>query len=245
MIHIKSIFIFLMLMIPTAYASWEGGAQIGILGGMAQDLGTYNSEIIYNGLPVFPYNYFDDEDRDYGYLGGVLAGVQGSCNDWLLGAEVRISWMNMDHHRYFNSPDAAQVLVWQFDQKLKHGTNYGLFTRLGFEIAPYFLPYIHAGAEMSRDKMDVVITGAPAIFPQSITLHDEHWTYRFTGGVGAEFPVPWLSCLSFRVQYMFHLPYTRLQANGVIIDGVVNPSFSTDVKPTTQTLEGAVVWNIL
>lgn len=233
----------LLLAAFEASAQWCPNFLMGVSGGFARDNGLINVDLVYSGIPAFPFTNADDEDQDRGLIAGVFAGIQGFNNGWIAGAELHVNWNDMDHTRYFAFSDTGNALRWSYAGTIKHGTDYGLLCRLGYEVTSYFLPYMHMGGEMSRDSYSTVISGPANIYPRSIALYDQRWTYRFTGGVGADFPIP-CSPIAFRVQYMFHVPGTRLQANGAILDSVLDPLISTDIKPKTQSIEGAVVWNI-
>lgn len=237
----------MLAMSGVAYAKWEMGVLLGVSGGYVRDLGLYNIDIEYTGLPFFPAIYQNDGEHDSGTVTGIIAGVQATSCDWLLGLELRWNHFDMDHHRYFNFPDfpgASFARVWNVDGQIKHGADLGLLLRLGYAMAPYLMPYMHLGVETSRDKMKVLIAGAPNVFPASISLEDKRQIYRFTGGVGIECPAPWLQAISFRLEYMFHLPGSFLEASGFIQDGFVNPLFTANIKPRTQSIEGAIVWNM-
>lgn len=239
----KAIILFLLLAATSAKAQWCPNLLLGVSAGFARDNGLINVDLVYSGIPAFPYINADDEDQDRGLIRGVLAGIQGTNNRWLAGAEIHVNWNDMAHDRYFAFSDPYHFLRWNYHGIVKHGTNYGLLCRLGYEVTPYFLPYMHIGGEMSRDSYTATISGPRNLYPRSINLYNERWCYRFTGGVGMEFPI-YLTPLGVRVQYMFHLPGTRLQANGAILDSGLNPLMSSDIKPKTQSIEGAIVWNL-
>lgn len=229
-------------------ARWEASGLLGVSAGYMRETGLYNVDTIYRRLPAIPNLYYNDSEYNNGYALGVLTGIQATCSDWLVGLELRINRYDTTHHLYFNYSDFSRtgntLRAWSADAKTKHGTDVGLLMRVGYAMAPFILPYMHLGAETSRDTMEIVISGAPEIYSNSVVLHETKQIYRFTGGVGIELPAPWLYALSFRVEYMFHLPGSFLEASAVLQDGIIDPFFTANIKPSMQSITLAVVWNI-
>lgn len=243
----KSLIACLLSVSYSAQAGWIGSSVFGVSAGYMRENGLYNIDTVYKRLPAAPNLYYNDGEHHNGYALGVLTGIQATCDDWLVGLELRINRYDTTHHRYFTYSDFARGNVtraWGADAKTEYGTDVGLLLRVGYAMAPMILPYMHLGAETSRDTMDVVLSGAPEIYSSSIVLHETKQIYRFTGGVGIELPAPWLYTLSFRLEYMFHLPGSFLEASGVLQDGIVDPFFTAKIKPATQSISLALVWNI-
>lgn len=232
----------------SAQAAWETSALFGVSAGYMRESGLYSTNTVYERAPTFANLYYNDNEYNNGYAIGVMTGLQITCSDWLAGLELRINRYDTTHHLFFNFSDAVRrlnaVRAWSVDAKTEYGTDVGLLLRVGYAVAPEVLPYMHLGAETSKDTMDVEISGAPEIYANGVLLHEAKQIYRFTGGVGIEFVPPWLYDLSFRIEYMFHIPGAFLEASGLLQDGVVDPFFTVDVKPSMQSLSLAVVWNI-
>jgi hypothetical protein len=225
-------------------ASWEKEFLFGISGGLVRDLGLYSIDVIYQGGSGGTNIGFNDGEDDSGTVGGLITGVQATCSNWLLGVELRINHFSMDHHRYFNFPAENIIGTWYVDGQIKHGNDFGLLVRLGYTMTPYLLTYMHLGAETSRDRLRIEFSGAPNVYPRSVLIQEKKQIYRYTGGVGVECPAPCIKALSFRLEYMFHMPEEFLEGSGRIQDGVINPLFTANIKPRTQSIEGAIIWNV-
>jgi hypothetical protein len=244
----KILLICLLSVSYSVQAEWEASALFGVSAGYMRENGLYSVDTIYKRLPGIPNLYYNDGEHNNGYAVGVLTGIQATCADWLVGLELRINRYDTTHHRYFNYSDFPQLgntlRTWSADAKTEYGTDVGLLMRVGYAMAPSILPYMHLGAETSRDTMEIVISGASELYPSSVLLRDTKQIYRFTGGVGIELPAPWLYTLSFRLEYMFHIPGSFLEASAVLQDGIIDPFFKANIKPSTQSITLAVVWNI-
>lgn len=222
--------------VPAAYARWGSGGVLGVSAGYARTLGQYDTDLIYTARPTAPTLYFNDVQDDNGYFIGGLAGLQAVKKHWLVGVEVRANHFDMDHARYFYSTG------WGGSARVKSGVDWGALCRLGYIVAPYFLPYMHVGAETSRDTLEMTFAGG--ISREFLVQQESRQVYRMTGGVGMEFAMPHVEALSIRIEYMFHLPETALQVSGTMAADPVMPLFQMTVKPRTQSIGGALVWNI-
>lgn len=229
-------------------AQWEASGLFGVSAGYMRETGLYSVDTIYQRLSSVPNLYYNDGEYNNGYVLGILTGIQAMYSDWLVGLEFRINYYNTTHHRYFQYSDFSRtgntLRAWSADAKTEYGTDFGVLIRVGYAMAPCILPYMHLGAETSKDTMDIVISGAPEIYSNGVILNEKKQIYRFTGGVGIELPAPCLYALSFRMEYMFHLPGSFLKASALLQDGIIDPFFTANIKPAMQSITLAVVWNI-
>ena len=141
-----------------------------------------------------------------GFYGGVFAGYQIQCNQYLLGLEAGFNWQDFDERRDFhllanNSPNTTQNLA---SYEYEKGTAFSLSLRAGYEVLDWLMPYVRLGAQTSRDTltMSVIFDPTNQLAGFSTTNAEERKRiYRFLGGVGLEFIV--IPQVSLRTEYNY------------------------------------------
>lgn len=231
-------------MLLTANASaWQGQALVGISGDYARYDGRYDIGLFYTGFPLLPQTNFQDRQRNTGFGGGVLAGYQLTCNQWLLGLEFAADWYDTNKERVFTFADNFQALVWNTSLQDRNKGFYAISARAGYAMAPFFLSYLRLGVEATHHELIARFQGAPNVYPFGLTLRDDSWQNHVFVGVGAEFPLNCSCDLSLRMEYNYHFPSSTLRGRGRINDGVVNPLFSIEGNPSIDTGKVSLVWN--
>lgn len=232
-----------VLGVSTAQAGWEYNWLLGISGGYASNHGDA-SITIFGDAPDFEVNSFNRDIDDDGFIGGIFGGYQARCNGWLFGAELAADWQDTDADRPFAGTvfDAGVATGISGSLHYDRETIIGLTGRAGYEISPYILLYVRAGAEWSRDKLFVTAsTAAPSTL--SGTVEGRRTVTRFIGGIGLEFPVPIMTGLSFRTEYNYHSKGKAVEASGLANDGAT--LVVADAKPRTSSIKASLVWNFL
>lgn len=244
--HQRLILCFLggLLFVNTAHAQWEPNWLIGVSSGYAERRGDLSIALNYN-LPVFfPRMVNDFEYSDRGVIWGGFVGYQAFCDAWLLGVELHLDWDNFDKQREFLFPDLAGLLSWDVRGRYEREPLIALSTRIGYEMAPYFLAYLRFGVETSKDTLDVTIGTNPTLFPfAGLNMHDSRWLYRYLLGFGAETPV-FCTPFSLRLEYNYHSRSDALESNGIIVFPGLNPVFSSYMHPKENSIKVSLVWNI-
>ncbi|MBS0290416.1 MAG: outer membrane beta-barrel protein [Proteobacteria bacterium] len=231
-------------------AGWQGNWLLGASGGYFDR----NGDLIITQVGALgSQSIIRQGYEDTGWLLSLLGGYQIRCNQWLLGAELNVDWYDInednDNNLAFTTVEGPIAQFgWNANFTYKRDWVVGLTGRLGYEVAPYLLPYIRLGAEWSRDKLTYsqAINAAiiPAVGNFVGTFSDEENSVRVVAGLGFEIPVPKYNCFTIRAEYDFHSRGQRVDAVGqMVTDGevfLVNASR----KPYTQTGIVSVVWNI-
>ncbi|MGD9591413.1 MAG: outer membrane protein [Candidatus Berkiella sp.] len=195
------------LLATSAQAQWQGNWLLGVsAGGAWHDSDDLNVTVAQGGAAPFARTYFTNNDNDDGnFIWGLLAGYQARCNGWLLGAEINVDWRNDGDNDYgFAFTDATVGGVTGF---VSHDRDVvvGLTGRLGYEVSPYFMPYIRLGVDHGDRDFDFAITTvAPAAIITAASNNDNNHNWGFVGGVGAEFPLPMVAGLSLRAEWNYH-----------------------------------------
>lgn len=231
----------LLLLTTSAQAGWQGNALVGISGAYARYDGHYDIGLLYTGFPVLPKTDFQDRQRNSGFGGGALAGYQMRCNDWLLGLELSADWYDTNKERIFTFNDDFSVLAWNTRLLSRNKGFYAASARAGYFMAPFFMSYVRFGIETAHEELLAQFQGAPTLYPFGLTLKDHVWQNHLYVGVGAEFPV--FCHLSIRMEYNYHFPSHSTRGRGMIVDGVVNPAFSIEARPSIDTGKLSLVWN--
>jgi len=216
---------------------WETNFLLGISGGYAGTDGKLNYTMT---SPAGVGTAFTRNLSDSGFMWGLLGGYQGRCNGWLLGGELNVDWWDHSGDKNLAFTDGTGA-GWSGTTSFKRETNVGLTGRLGYEVASYFMPYLRAGVETSRDKLSFNASNSA----QTLTLGGENGrrAYRFVGGIGAEIPVPVVMGLSFRVEYDYHSRGRAVGVSGVASDNATG--FSASTKQHANSGRASLVWNFL
>ncbi len=235
--------LFGLFLMANAHADWEGNALVGISGDYARYDGTYNIGLYYTGRPIFPKTDYQDRQRNTGFGGGLLVGYQFSCNDWLLGAELSADWVDADKERVFVFTDLSNFLSWNSQLQTRNKGFYGLSTRVGYQMAPFFLSYLRLGIEAVHQEFSAVFQRAPNVYPFGLKLKEDLWRNHVYVGVGAEFPLPSSCHIQLRLEYNYHFPSGDLQEGGKIVDGNANPVFALSARPAIDMGKVSLIWN--
>lgn len=200
------------LLATNVQAGWEYNWLLGVSAGGAWHSGddAVTFTVADGGVPFAESFTFANDNDDSHFIWGLLGGFQARCNALLLGLEVNVDWR--DH-----GDDVGSIVL--VDPVLGGATvatvsrddhNYvvGITGRIGYAIAPYFMPYIRLGVD-HRESNDFDFTvandgtvTAPAFVVTSSSDNDGKW--GFVGGIGAEFPIPVIAGLSLRAEWNYH-----------------------------------------
>ncbi len=249
-------------------ADWQGNWLVGVSGGYGVREGKEYITII-NATAPFEgaETAFDQRFKDNGWLGSIFGGYQWKCNRWLLGTELNVDWRGYEDGQDFVFAEADSSLnaafgvgpvAWIASTKYKRDWAVGLTGRMGYELAPYLMPYIRLGAEWSRDKLNfnafrqpnVVLVGplppAPVAFPGISVSESSHKnSYRAVIGVGVEAPIPTvagINGLTVRAEYDFHYRGKTVGATVAASDNLT--LVNTSMNPHEQSAILSLVWNI-
>jgi opacity protein-like surface antigen len=221
---------------PCANAQWEGNWLIGVSGGLAEREGNFDLVIHHAQGPT---SSLVQNQEDSGLFGGLFGGYQIRCNDWLMGAELNVEWQDLGRDQesaFTNALRQGTAITTRYSQ-----TNVVALTgRFGYEIFPNFLPYIRAGIQTSRDKLDFF--GFP-IGGGAVDLESLRRVWRFTGGFGVEAPIPVLMGLSVRAEYNFQAKAGAIEADALGIDNAT--LVNTSMRPKTNAILLSAVINLL
>lgn len=231
-----------MLFAVKAFA-WDGNALVGVSGDYARYDGRYDIGLFYAGRPLLPLTSFQDRQRNTGFGGGILAGYQLTCNQWLVGLELSADWYDTNKERVFTFTDIASLFAWNTSLESRNKGFYAISARAGYEMAPFFLSYVRLGVEAAHHELIAHFQGAPTVYPFGLTLKDDSWQNHVFVGVGAEFPLPVFCQLNLRLEYNYHFPSHTLRGRGRIRDGDLDPLFSIEGRPSIDTGKVALVWN--
>jgi len=226
----------------------DGNWVLGVSGGWAwhsdRDV---DVTILHDDASVTSYRIGDLDDNNSRFIWGILAGYQARCNGWLLGGEVNVDWRSNDHDdaASFAVIDPADgVITGSFSGNNSHNAVVGLTARIGYEVSPYFLPYIRLGAEVTRID-DVNFTAIAPGVPYAVAFNnDRNHRWGFIGGVGAEFPVPMCKALSLRAEYNYHSHSRHDDVAALASDLATLYTVSGDGSRHENTGKLSLVWNI-
>lgn len=151
-------------------------------------------------------NHASTRVSDTGSFMGLLAGWQFQCNRWLGGIEANVDFHSFEEHEAFIASDQLSTALAAFNPyqaivKYERGTRIGAYLRGGYWVTPFFLGYLKAGVQFSRDQLTYAIP-ARQVTPFSepiINEKDDIW--GVVGGVGLEFPA--FASTSVRVEYNY------------------------------------------
>jgi len=222
----------LFALIAPCEAHWRSGPLVGVSGGWVRYSGDYGTDItLANRLTVGIIDNYEHSGATFGLLGG----YQFFCQNWIVGLEASIDREPIDKTHAFALSPVANI----YSHYSRRGA-VALSGRVGYAMAPYFIAYMRAGIEGSRDTFSTTIATAT----QSVRTPDvaQH-AVRFLGGVGAEFPFAYrarLKPLSLRLEYNYHGQCGKLTTDLTPFDS--QTSFSGNTRPKIHSLKGALVW---
>ena len=219
------------LLATSAQAQWQGNWLLGVSGGWAwaDNEDDITVSIATPALGVAStFTVSNDHDRSRG-IWGFLAGYQATCNGWLLGAEVNVDWRTNDDDQDFTffSPLLGTTVVGNFSRD--RDAVVGLTGRLGYEVSPWFMPYVRAGVDYGRRNHDFTLMTTTLASNVTVGFGDsDNNRWGFIGGVGAEFPLAMIvSGLSLRAEWDFHTRGHNDDDNNNLVAVVNVPSVVT------------------
>lgn len=238
--HIVTL-LFCLLYSFSSYAISSLQPVVGATLGYARINGMYPVSIDYTIAPGLPPLGVIDNFREFGWMAGALAGIEWHCNRWVLAGEIEFDHYTSDHSSNFQALDHINVLTWNVSEEFKRSWAGIISIRLGYPMAPRFVPFMRLGLEGSRDKLDSSYESIGAV-DYLLVVDTKRWLNRYVAGVGVDVPIclnkPWW----VRIEYDAHLPFNNIDSQQAIIDGLLNPSFESGAKPKTQTIKVALLW---
>lgn len=252
-----------LLLSTAVQADWQGNWLVGLSGGYAEREGKDYITIIGGPVPFGgAQTVYNQRLEDTGWIGSIFGGYQFRCNRWLLGAELNVDWRGYEEGNDFVFEDASGIAglgalideaipdprPWAAGVKLERDWVVGLTGRMGYELAPYLLPYIRLGAEWSRDELQFVgarQSGAIPLSAVTVAGSEHKNSYRLVAGIGLEVPVPTIAGINgitVRAEYDYH---SRGQTVGVTTAASDNVTLvNSSMNPTEQSAIVSLVWNI-
>lgn len=195
-----------------SYQGWQGNWLLGVSAGGAWHNNDDDATVTISRGGVAPvavaFNVDNNNDGS-NFIWGLLAGYQARCNGWLLGAEVNVDWRgNNNDDNNFTFVTAAPLAVGTVVGSVSRDRDFvvGLTGRLGYEVSPYFMPYIRLGVDHSNADFDAAFATVAPAAPLAVSFNnnDNNNNWGFVGGIGAEFPVPVIAGLSLRAEWNYH-----------------------------------------
>jgi opacity protein-like surface antigen len=235
----------ILLVSTAAQAQWEGNWLVGISGGYNWSSSSDFDLTLFHPAPGFQVTTVSEHIKDNGFIGGLLGGYQARCNDWLMGLELNVDWLdNHNDNDGFAFIDAVGAgRGWSATASVSQETIVGLTARLGYEVTCYFMPYLRAGVETSRQHLDFSATTVGLAANIAALGEGERRVTRFVGGIGAEFPIPVCKGLSLRAEYNYHSKGSALEVASLASD--LGTLAVADIKPQMNTAKASIVWNFL
>ncbi len=224
----------------------EHSISVGVSGGKVYYRDPLATTIVNLNNPLVTNRTVLTEAADSNLIWGMLAGYQVACLGWFAGVEFDIDWYQLKKSQNLRFSDAAEVHSWLGYVEFERKPVVALVARLGYKIAPYFLPYMRAGVETGQDKLSATFTSARAdIVPRTLNVENKERSYRFIAGLGADFPLPIMTCPALRLEYNYHGKGRTVEAMGTLNDNTdVFPTFVSSTKPKMQTGTASIVWNL-
>lgn len=225
----------LLMASTAANAGWQGNFLLGIEGGYAwrdAELNTHTTEP----APLLAVSEAAQNHHDSGFIWGILGGYQIKCNRYLFGLEANVSWQDVGERKFYHFVDGDGD---HYSNNAEHerDTVYGLTFRAGYQLTPWMMPYLRAGAETSEET--VIFNGTNVTDGTAISLEDDRQAVRFVGGAGVEFPLYLQSVL--RLEYNY-----SSRGRGAAAQGQTPGSLElvhVDIKPNQHAAKLAFVWN--
>jgi len=225
----------------SSYAISSFQPLVGGTVGYARINGMYPVSIGYTIAPGLPPLTVIDNFREFGWMAGVIAGMEWHFNGWVLAAEIEFDHYSSDHRSSFQALDHVNFLGWNVTEEFTRRWSGMVSARIGYPMAPYFVPFMRLGLEGSRDQLESTYASIGAIHYQ-LAVDSKRWLERYVAGVGVDIPIclnkPWW----VRIEYDAHLPFNNIDSQHTIVDGLLNPSFESGAKPKTQTIKVGLIW---
>ena len=167
---------------------------------------------------------------DAGSFMGLLGGWQFRCHRWLAGIEANVDFHSFEeHHRFFISDTSPRAGTVEYDR----GTTYGLILRGGYWITPFFMGYIKAGVQFSRDELTFADSPVAQFLGEPINSEkDDIW--GGVAGVGVEIPAFGRSSVRAEFNYV--------RTDRFVIDDNVGALIGTHRVRYPQSYIGKLAW---
>lgn len=229
-----------MLVAAQAQAGWQGNWLLGVSAGYGDRDGDFDLSAGEIGAPELGLTTVRRNQSDSGFLWGVLGGYQVRCNGYVFGAEANLDWHRFDDAQSVSivDPDGDS---WAGSVRHERDTILGLVARAGYEVAPYFMPYVKLGAEYSKDELAYSLSVVGGT--DSVAVTDDEGVWRFLGGLGFEVPIVQLMGASVRVEYNYSSKGKAV--NAAANSTALTTSFNGGIKPDTHSGKVSFVWNFL
>ncbi|MBS0287188.1 MAG: porin family protein [Proteobacteria bacterium] len=231
----------------SASAQWQGNWLLGVSGSYNwYDNGDFEGNISHPTGRVTNFGWLtDDDNEDDRWAWGVFGGYQARCNGWLFGAELAIDWIDnddQDNNNFVFTDANAPNRGWVGNAGFSRDYAIALTGRFGYEVFPFFMPYVRAGVETSRDKISFGLLTADNAQPFLIASGDgRRQSYCFIGGFGAEVPLPLADGLAFRAEWNYHSDGRTVDASGLANDNATLVTVSN--QQSVNTVKASLVFN--
>lgn len=183
------------------------GGELGIESRHSHFTSRY--QVLFPALVPAPFNTLMNVNSvrvaDAGSFAGLLGGWQVHCSRWLAGIEANVDFHSFEEHKDFVISD---VLVFPplgpaaATVEYNRGDTFGLTLRGGFWVTPFFMTYIKAGVQYSRDELTFSIPARAAIPLGEPLSHEKEDIWGLLGGVGIELPAFANSSVRFEYNYI-------------------------------------------
>lgn len=180
---------------------------------------------------------------DAGSFAGLLGGWQLHCSRWLAGIEANVDFHSFEKHKDFVISDVlvlaapAQLGPAAATVEYDRGDTFGLTLRGGFWVTPFFMTYVKAGVQYSRDELTFVIPTRQLINEPISFGKEDIW--GLLGGIGIELPAFANSSVRFEYNYI-RTDRLVLEDNVGIMVGVHRIKY-----PESHVGKIAWVWNFM
>lgn len=177
---------------------------------------------------------------DSGTSIGLLAGYQWWCRDMFLGLEGHVDWGRYEKAKFFHFLTSTPAGVNVSGQATyTQDTRYGITTRFGMKVPPFFMPYVRAGVEYSKHEVSLANIIFSANPPPYDHFSESHRMWSWLVGAGVEVPL-FSKNVTIRAEYNYYPGrHFGFNENFDILGG------NHDIKVRTHTGKLALVWNFI
>ncbi|MFI4937079.1 MAG: outer membrane protein [Candidatus Berkiellales bacterium] len=225
---------------------WTGNWYVGGSLGYADLNGDLNTTMNYTGNAI-PGQFLQTLNvinyTDTGFVVGALVGYQEIWHQWLVGGELNFDLQSIDRNHTFAFSDIDNLIGWTGNARYQRKNMIGLSGRVGYAVSPYFMPFARLGVGFSDDKLITSFAGNPGVYPNEVVMTEQHWIHCFLLGAGAEIPIPHTCGATVRLEYNFYSRARTVQGFGLLLDGVISPTFQSGIQPEMQMIRMSLVWN--
>jgi opacity protein-like surface antigen len=223
-----------VLTMGTAIAAGQGNYVLGFESGY----GSRSAELLTQVSDGATSNAVATNKRnhaDNGFIWGLLGGYQWTVYDWLYGIEANVSWQDYGDQRHSHLLQNGT----HFNSVVEHhrGSVIGLTTRVGYQLAPFLMPYVRLGAETSADRLSSTLTETDGRLELQ-TTHRQRGV-RLIAGAGMEIPLALQSLLRF--EYNYSAKGRGSATKGFATNGALY--YDSEYRPAQHLFKAAFVWN--